>query len=146
MPTHGGTSVFASSRYGKALAQWRRSPDPEERAIAVNLDCEHRVPPKQEKEFRRFFNPPRDPRALKVALIDYAKEMVRPGLPARRLRVNLVADCAGGRCSEGFDVKWDLVNVLNLNQLRRVLLCARGSNRRGWKPLSDVEPPPLYDA
>ncbi len=150
MPTPGDPSVFASSTYATALAEWRRSPDPEERVLAINLDCEHRVPPQQEQEFRRFFDPPAEPaehgRALKAALISYANEMVRPGLPARRLGVNLVADCAAGACCEGFDLNCELVNVLNLNQLQRVLLVAGGSDRSEWSPISDVKPAPHYDA
>lgn len=147
MSTPNALSVFASSTYATALAQWRRSRRPEERALAINLYCEHRVCPTQEEEFRRFFRPPRDPRAhgraLKIALDEYLKKVVRREreLPARRLGVNLVADYSSGKCSSGFEINTQFVNVLNLSGLESVLSIARDSSRKRWEPLRDIPIP-----
>ncbi|HEX7957630.1 MAG TPA: hypothetical protein VF508_11840 [Pyrinomonadaceae bacterium] len=146
MSTPQPSCVFGCDTYETALARWKRSRDPEKRAVAVNLSCEHRVPPEQEAEFRHFFRPlspdPREQdRALRAALDDYVEEMVRPELPARRLGINLVADCLGGQCCEGFDMDADLANVLNLSRLMPVLKVAANSTREEWKPLRDVPIP-----
>ena len=56
MPTV--SSVFNEPTvYQSVLSRWRKSRDPELRALAINLTSEHRVTPEQEQEFRRFFEP-----------------------------------------------------------------------------------------
>jgi hypothetical protein len=134
-------SVFRSDTYQSALNQWMRSRNPEHRALALNLSCDHRVTHDQEREFQSYFKSPYNGRALKKALTEYHKHRIRTPSPAFRSEAHLVADCQNddGPCCVGFDRQVDLVSVLCLSKLRDVLNQARNEVRPEWLPLRYLE-------
>jgi hypothetical protein len=134
-------SVFDSPIYRPALEQWRRSRNPEHRALAINLNCDHRISPDEERLFRNYFKRPFKGTALRNALIEFQRKEVRKSPPVFRDPTRLIAEYRSRKTSyrSGFDPDVELVNVLNLTYLRDILLWAKNENRPEWRILEDID-------
>lgn len=64
------------SSYRRALADLLSSPNPAHRAVAINLERDHRVSEEREEAFRSFLGDPGDAEALRYGLVDYHSEEI----------------------------------------------------------------------
>src|SRR5436853_2404655 len=122
--------------FDEVLKRWEASRSSEERALAINLRCDHRVSPERAEAFKNYFKHPYNGKALKIALNDYHRKEVRKSPPA--FQHEPIADYSSAYYCDGFDSQGDLANILNLNYLFDVLGLAQNSDRPEWKAVRDV--------
>ncbi len=80
------TTVFGRNHsdphsYADVLAEWTRSENPGERAVAWNLICDHRVSREREQLLDAFIKPPITPISLQNAINDYFHREIRSSSP-----------------------------------------------------------------
>lgn len=137
--------------YNAILDMWEKDTDPKQRALAINIRCDHRVSHERERSFDSETGRPRTDSALARALVDYYQDRIhrtdKPDFVKEKInRENIVfsrnrfldALTLGrtARARAGAPARnVRLASVLDLNGLRIPFQWASPQRRPAWQSL-----------